>query len=141
MKLQETNFIRTFNVGLIVIMLLLFAVGVMTLVSATRGPGLSSLYRLQLIWFGVGLVVGTLLVFLDIQTLEKVAYPIYFICLVMLGLVLIFGKIDKIEQRGNRIYIIDFKTGSVTDDKIAPSKKSNVTLNEALLNKNKRHLH
>ena len=36
---KETNVIKTFNVGLIVSMMFIFMLGVITLFSATKGPG------------------------------------------------------------------------------------------------------
>jgi len=96
---KETNVIKTFNVGLIVTMLSLFTLGLVTLISATKGPGIHDLYKTQLVWFGMGMVISLVLVFIDSQILEKVAYLGYAICLVLLGLVLIFGKVGGGSQR------------------------------------------
>jgi rod shape determining protein RodA len=95
----DSNTIRTFNVGLTVVMFLLFALGVVTLYSATKGPQLQSLYRLELIYFGLGLVGGALLLFIDSQILEKLAYPAYVVCLILLGLVDVVGKVGGGSQR------------------------------------------
>src|SRR5688572_13926071 len=96
---RETNVIRTFNVGLIVTMVVTFLLGVVTLYSATKGPGIESLYKSQLIYFGVGVVFGIVLLFIDVQMLEKLAYPSYAVCLVLLAAVDIFGKVGGGSQR------------------------------------------
>ncbi len=96
---KETNVIKTFNVGLIVTMLSLFSLGIITLISATKGPGIHDLYKTQLMWFGMGIVMSLALVFIDSQILEKVAYLGYGICLVLLALVLFIGKIGGGSQR------------------------------------------
>lgn len=96
---KETNVIKTFNVGLIVTMLSLFSLGLITLISATKGPGIHDLYKTQIMWFGIGVVISLVLVFIDSQILEKVAYLGYGICLVLLGLVLLIGKVGGGSQR------------------------------------------
>jgi rod shape determining protein RodA len=96
---SDSNVIKTFNVGLFVSMLLTYLLGVVTLYSATKGPGLGGLYKAQLLWFGIGLVVGAGLVFVDSQLLEKIAYPFYAICMLLLTAVLFIGRIGGGSQR------------------------------------------
>ena len=97
--MESQNFIKTFNVGLIVSMFLLFLMGVITLYSATRGPGLYGLYKSQLIYFGIGLVMIAILVFIDSEILAKISYLSYFVVLIMLGLVLVVGHESKGSSR------------------------------------------
>ncbi len=97
--MESQKFIKTFNVGLIVSMLLLFMLGVVTLYSAARGPGLYSLYKSQFIYFGLGLVMIAILVFIDSEILEKVSYLSYGVVLIMLGLVLVIGHDAKGSSR------------------------------------------
>jgi len=96
---SDSNVIRTFNLGLILSMFLLFALGLATLYSATKGPGLGGLYKAQALWFAIGLIIGTALVFIDSQVLEKLAYPAYATCLLLLGLVLAIGRVGGGSQR------------------------------------------
>lgn len=96
---KETNVIKTFNVGLIISMLLLFSLGITTLISATKGPGIQVLYKTQLLWFGIGLLISLVIVFIDSQILEKVAYLGYGISLILLALVLVIGKTGGGAQR------------------------------------------
>ncbi len=99
LKTENQNVIKTFNVGLVVSTLLVFLVGSLTLYSATKGLGYVGLYRAQLIWFLLGTGVGALLLFLDSQILEKLSYPLYGICLILLMVVLVIGNIGGGSQR------------------------------------------
>ena len=96
---KETNVIKTFNVGLIACMFLLFFCGSLTLYSATKGPGLQGLYKQELIWFGIGLAISAGLVFIDSQLLEKVSYLLYGVSTALLLLVLVIGHVGNGSQR------------------------------------------
>src|SRR5262245_19997224 len=95
----ESNVIKTFNVGLIVSMVVLFLLGIVTLISATKGPQIQGLFRSQLIFFTFGVLIIAGLVFVDTQILEKVSYVTYAMCLILLVLVLIIGKVGGGSQR------------------------------------------
>ncbi|MBM4304811.1 MAG: rod shape-determining protein RodA [Deltaproteobacteria bacterium] len=97
--MESQNFIKTFNLGLIISMFLLFLLGVITLYSAARGPGLYGLYKSQLIYFSIGLVLISILVFVDSEMLQKVSYLSYAVVLIMLGLVLVVGHESKGSSR------------------------------------------
>jgi rod shape determining protein RodA len=99
LKSEKQNVIRTFNVGLIVSMLVIFTMGIFTLYSATKGLGYQGLYRTQLMWFGLGLVVCTPLIFIDSQILQKMSYLIYGVCMVMLAAVLVMGNVGGGARR------------------------------------------
>lgn len=94
---KDPDVIRTFNVGLIITLFLLVGLGLMTLYSATKGPG--SLHRSQLFWFLISLSIGVILIFIDTPLLEKLAYVSYAACLLLLSLVLMIGKIGGGAQR------------------------------------------
>lgn len=96
---ENQNVIRTFNLGLLISMLMVFFMGSMTLYSATKGLGAQSLYKSQLIWFGLGLLIGLVFIFVDIEIFEKLSYVSYALCLMLLGLVLIVGKVGGGSQR------------------------------------------
>lgn len=96
---SDSTAIQGFDLGLLLTMFLLFAMGIVTLYSAAKGPGLQGLYKTELIFFGVGLVIGTGLFFMDSQILEKLAYVSYAICLILLGLVLAIGRVGGGSQR------------------------------------------
>ncbi len=94
----DSGVIKTFNVGLFVSMLLVFLLGIVTLYSASKGSG-TTLYKTQLVWFGLGLLVTLALVFIDSQFFEKVAYPFYGLCMILLTLVLFIGRVGGGSQR------------------------------------------
>lgn len=96
---SDSTAIKSFNTGLFVSMVLTFMLGVVTLYSATKGPGLGGLYKAQLIFFGIGLAMSAGIFFVDTQLLEKVAYPFYAICMVLLTAVIFIGKIGGGSQR------------------------------------------
>ncbi len=97
--LRESSTVRSLNLGLILTVLALFSMGVITLYSAARGPGLTNLFKSELIFFGAGLVIGTVIIFLDLQILEKLAYPSYVVCFFLLVLVLMVGRVGGGSQR------------------------------------------
>lgn len=96
---SDSNVIRTFNMGLFLSALLTFILGVITLYSATKGPGIQGLYRTQLMWFALASLLGVLVFFVDSQILAKVAYPFYGICMLLLTLVLFVGRVGGGSQR------------------------------------------
>ena len=95
---SDSGVIKTFNVGLFVSMVLAFLLGIVTLYSASKGSG-TTLYKTQLVWFGLGLLVTLAIVFIDSHILERIAYPFYGLCMVLLTLVLFVGRIGGGSQR------------------------------------------
>lgn len=96
---DSQNAIKTFNAGLLVSMFAIFFLGVTTLYSATKGPGLHSLFKSQLIYFCVGMVGSLAIIFLDSHILEKLAYATYVVVLILLALVLLIGHVGNGSQR------------------------------------------
>jgi rod shape determining protein RodA len=96
---SESNVIKTFNTGLFVSFFVTFCLGVITLYSATYNSSMQSLYKTQLIWFGLGCAISAVIFFLDVQVFEKVAYPFYATCLALLTLVLFVGRVGGGSQR------------------------------------------
>ena len=92
--MNEEQF-RRFDWSLIIFTVLILGVGVANLYAATFnetvGRGLSY-YKAQLIWFAIGSLLGGLLLIPHYKTLSRFAYPIYFLNLLLLVLVLIAGK-------------------------------------------------
>ena len=91
---------RTFfqvNWGLIFTTLVLFAVGMVNLYSAsgTRGEGgfvLSPFYEKQFVWGLMGLAAMVACMLFDYRRIERLAVPCYIIVLVLLCMVPIIGK-------------------------------------------------
>ncbi len=93
MRTESQNVIKTFNVGLLSTVPFIFVLGLMTLYSATRGSfAIENLFRTQLVWFCFGLIVCIGIIFVDEQLLEKIAYILYGVCLVLLIFVTVMGE-------------------------------------------------
>lgn len=90
---QEEEF-RRFNWTLILIQIILFGVGIWNLYSATGVQDQSlGLYKNQLLWFGVGLIVTAVILIFHYSLLSRLAYFIYFANIVLLGAVLMIGRV------------------------------------------------
>ncbi|MBI3556195.1 MAG: rod shape-determining protein RodA [Deltaproteobacteria bacterium] len=92
--MDEEQF-KKFDWSLIFICIFIFAAGVTNLYSATYtefvGHGLR-FWQSQLIWFGIGSAVSVVIMLVHYKMLSRVAYPIYFANLILLGLTLVVGK-------------------------------------------------
>ena len=87
--------LKKFDWSLIGISLLIFAVGSLNLYSATANEFVSRglrFWQSQLIWCGMGTVIGAVLLLVHYKMLSRAAYPIYFTMLLLLVAVLVVGK-------------------------------------------------
>lgn len=78
------------------------AVGVLTIFSATRQPGTaaqSPLFLKQMVWFAIGVVGLIVFVSFDYIWLARLAFIAYVVGLVLLGVVLVMGKVGMGAQR------------------------------------------
>ena len=74
--------------------ILVAAIGILNLYSATSawsGPA-TPIYLKQLSWFGLGLIIVTVLCLFDYRHLEYLGYPAYGVALLMLLAVLVVGR-------------------------------------------------
>lgn len=99
LKADSPGVIRSFNLGLVLTTVFIVLTGLITLYSASRGPGLQSLTKLQGIYFLVGCLFVAGIVFVDTDFLKKLAYPAYGSCLLLLILVLVVGHVGNGSQR------------------------------------------
>lgn len=84
---------KRFNWSLLVLQFILFGIGIWNLISATAVEDKSQgLYRTQLMWFGIGMLITAVLLFVHYSVLSRVAYLIYFSALLLLVATLFFGK-------------------------------------------------
>jgi rod shape determining protein RodA len=85
--------LRKFNWNLLIMEVILFAVGIWNLRSATAVEDKSlGLYKAQLMWFGVGMILTAGILFLHYSVLSRLAYFIYFTNILLLIAVLVAGK-------------------------------------------------
>jgi rod shape determining protein RodA len=93
---------KHFDLGLVLLLLVLSFMGIMALWSASHGAGgqLVAGYALrQLRWLGLGLVAMGIFAAIDYRYLQTNAYAIYVVLVVMLVLVLTMGKASMGAQR------------------------------------------
>ncbi|MBI4925978.1 MAG: rod shape-determining protein RodA [Bdellovibrio sp.] len=84
---------KKFNWNLLIIEVILFGIGIWNLMSATIVQGKSmGLYRTQLLWFGIGMILTALVLLVHYSAFSRLAYVIYFANLICLVLVLFIGK-------------------------------------------------
>jgi rod shape determining protein RodA len=84
---------KKFNWNLLILEVLLFAIGIWNLISATGVEDKSlGLYKTQLLWFGLGMAVTSLVLLVHYSLLSRLAYIIYFGNLLLLVAVLAIGK-------------------------------------------------
>ena len=67
----------------------LLSLGLVMLYSSTMADKGSRLVQIQLIWSGLGLLLGVSAVLLDYRFLKKVALPLFVLALVLLSLVFV----------------------------------------------------
>ncbi len=85
--------LKKFNWNLIILEVVLFAIGLWNLISATSVADKSlGLYRSQLLWFGIGMALSALILLLHYSIFSRMAYVIYFANLLLLVAVLFVGK-------------------------------------------------
>jgi len=85
--------LKKFNWNLLVLEMILFGIGIWNLISATGAQDKSAgLYRTQLLWFGIGMLITTLVLLFHYSVLSRLAYYIYFGNLFLLVAVLVAGK-------------------------------------------------
>lgn len=98
----DRKFIQNIDWALLLLVLLLIAIGVVNLYSATfqaeEGRG-SSIYLKQIYWAGIGLLFLLIVLFFDYHLLLPVAYPLYWISISLLIGVLLFGRAISGSQR------------------------------------------
>lgn len=85
--------LRKFNWNLLLLQFALFGIGIWNLVSASGVQDKSfGLYKSQLIWFAIGLVLTAVILLFHYSFFSRVAYIIYFLNVALLALVLVAGK-------------------------------------------------
>lgn len=84
---------KKFNWNMILIMALIFGIGIFNLISATGVQDKSlGLYKNQLIWFGIGMVISGIILLVHYSIFSRLAYFIYFGNLLLLVAVLAIGR-------------------------------------------------
>jgi rod shape determining protein RodA len=102
--LVDRKLTRNIDICLIVAVLLITIIGLLVLYSATQ-PEMFPLARVkkQVTSIALGCVVAFLIMSVDYRAFERLYYPMYFGCIVLLGFVIIWGNIEHGAQRWFRI--------------------------------------
>jgi len=83
--------------------------GIVNIYSATLMDSDTSFYEKQLIWFLIGLVLMTSITFINYIHLERFAYPIYILSIILLAATLIMGRTTAGAKRWLDIGFISFQ--------------------------------
>ncbi|MBA4392236.1 MAG: rod shape-determining protein RodA, partial [Desulfobacca sp.] len=98
----DRKFIQNIDWTLLLLVFMLIVIGVVNLYSATfqaeAGKG-SSIYLKQIYWAGFGFLFLLIILFFDYHLLLPVAYPMYWISILLLLGVLLFGRTISGSQR------------------------------------------
>lgn len=85
--------LKKFNWSLILLMFVIFGIGIFNLLSATGVEDKSlGLYKTQLLWFGLGMILMAVILLFHYSIFSRLAYLIYFGNLLLLVGVLVVGK-------------------------------------------------
>ncbi|MBN2059298.1 MAG: rod shape-determining protein RodA [Deltaproteobacteria bacterium] len=108
----DRRLIQNFDWILLLILLLIGALSAMNLYSATypiRDSGGFQIFIKQVYWFLIGFMMLLLMTTFDYHILERLAYPIYILSIILLILVLLGGKVISGSQRWLNIGGIGFQ--------------------------------
>ena len=72
--------------------LALVVFGLLSVYSATFDVGAAAAFKKQFVWGGIGLLALFLMVFIPIKTLQRIAFPVYALNLLLLFIVLVIGE-------------------------------------------------
>jgi rod shape determining protein RodA len=102
MNQRLMEFLKRYDFSFIGSMSAIFLVGILNLYSATHSQsheGLDSLYKSQLMWFGIAVSVAIGISFLNSKTFERFSYVGYLLTLFLVFLVMLMGKVGMGAQR------------------------------------------
>ncbi len=108
----DRRLIENWDWILLLLLLLLAAISIFNLYSATyqiRDVGGSQVFVKQIYWCFIGFVVFLLMTTFNYSILQQLAYPSYFVSIILLILVLIVGKATSGSQRWLSIGPISFQ--------------------------------
>ena len=91
----DRRLVEYFDWGLLGLTILLGCFGILTLYSAVTAGTLTpqkTLYIKQLIWYGIGFTLMVATFLFDYKKLDQWAFAIYFVCILLLICVLLFGR-------------------------------------------------
>jgi len=98
----DRRLLQNFDWLLLALVLIICAMGIVNLYSAgfnRTSPGFTPIYLKQIYWLGVGLILVSVTVLYDYRHLEKLAYPLYILTVILLLGVMFGGKMVSGSRR------------------------------------------
>jgi rod shape determining protein RodA len=98
----DRRLLDNFDWILLGILMMIGLLSIVNLYSATasiRAIGGSGIYVKQICWYGIGFLVLLLMTTFDYHLLDRIAYPLFFLCLILLMVVLQIGRVTHGSQR------------------------------------------
>jgi len=98
----DRRLLDNFDWILLAILLLIGLLSVVNLYSATysiRSIGGSGIYVKQICWYGIGFLILLLMTTFDYHLLDRIAYPLFLLCVLLLLAVLYLGRVTHGSQR------------------------------------------
>ncbi|MBI4796354.1 MAG: rod shape-determining protein RodA [Deltaproteobacteria bacterium] len=98
----DRRLLQNFDWLLLALVLIIAAMGIVNLYSAgfnRTPPGATPIYLKQIYWLGVGLIIVGLTVLYDYRHLQKLAYPLYILTVILLLGVMFGGKMVSGSRR------------------------------------------
>ncbi len=95
----DRRLLDNFDWILLGILMMIGLLSVVNLYSATYSIGGSGIYVKQICWYGIGFLVLLLMTTFDYHLLDRIAYPLFFLCLILMLAVLQIGRVTHGSQR------------------------------------------
>jgi len=108
----DRRLLQNFDWILLLLLILIGTISLVNLYSATfpiKGVGGSQIFTKQIYWFLIGFAVLLVMTTFDYHVLERLAYPMYFLSLILLILVLVVGQVHSGSQRWLSLGAITFQ--------------------------------
>jgi rod shape determining protein RodA len=112
----DRRLVQNFDWVLLLLLIVIAMIGVLNLYSATypiRESGGAQIFMKQIYWLLLGFAVFLVMTTWDYHLLERIAYPAYFLSLLLLVLVLVVGKMYSGSQRWLSVGGISFQVSEV----------------------------
>jgi rod shape determining protein RodA len=112
----DRRLIINFDWPTIITALLIAAVGVVNIYSSTypHSGTTTPLFLKQIYWLFMGFGLMALILTFDYRTFIRYAYPFYIFCLLLLVMVMIFGRSSSGSQRWFQLGVISFQPSELT---------------------------
>jgi rod shape determining protein RodA len=112
----DRRLLQNFDWLIVLVLILIGAISILNLYSATlpiRGAGGSQIFVKQVYWYLIGFGAFVLMTTFSYCSLERFAYPVYFLAVGLLMLVLIGGKISSGSQRWISLFGFNFQPSEI----------------------------